>query len=183
MRLGAAASLPLGGHGRVRRRRRSDGEFYFLEVNTRLQVEHGVTEEVTGVDLVEWMVRLAAGERAARRRAPPARGASIQARLYAEDPARGFQPSAGVLTEVVFPDDVRVETAVERGSEVTPYYDPLLAKLIAHGDTREEARAAPARRARAAAGSPASRPTASSCIEALARAVVRERRGQHAPAG
>ena len=116
-----------------------DGTFYFLEVNTRIQVEHGVTEEVTGVDIVEWMVRVAAGEPMPEA-APPARGAAIQARIYAEDPLRGFQPSAGVLTEVVFPDDVRVEAAVDRGSEVSPYYDPLLAKVIAKGDTREQAR-------------------------------------------
>jgi urea carboxylase len=117
--------------------------FYFLEVNTRIQVEHGVTEEVTGVDLVEWMVRLAAGALPdLASRAPTSRGASIQARLYAEDPARGFQPSCGVLTEAAFPAGVRVESAVERGSEVTPYYDPMLAKVIARGETREEARRA-----------------------------------------
>jgi urea carboxylase len=115
--------------------------FYFLEVNTRIQVEHGVTEEVTGVDIVEWMVRLAAGELPAlETRAPVPHGASMQARLYAEDPKRGFQPSCGVLTEVAFPPGVRVETAVERGSEVTPYYDPMLAKIIARGETREAAR-------------------------------------------
>ena len=117
-----------------------DGQFYFLEVNTRIQVEHGVTEEVTGIDIVEWMVRVAAGEPMPEA-APVAHGAAIQARIYAEDPQRGFQPSAGVLTEAVFPDDVRVEAAVDRGSEVSPYYDPLLAKLIAKGETREEARA------------------------------------------
>jgi len=117
-----------------------DGQFYFLEVNTRIQVEHGVTEEVTGVDIVEWMVSVAAGE-SLPRVVPRAQGAAIQARIYAEDPQRGFQPSAGVLTEAVFPDGVRVETAVDRGSEVSPYYDPLLAKVIAKGATREEARA------------------------------------------
>jgi urea carboxylase len=117
-----------------------DGAFYFLEVNTRIQVEHGVTEEVTGVDLVEWMVRVAAGEPLPLNTAPASRGAAIQARIYAEDPGRDFQPSAGVLTEVAFPDGVRVEAAVDRGSEVTPFYDPLLAKLIARGATREEAR-------------------------------------------
>jgi urea carboxylase len=117
--------------------------FYFLEVNTRIQVEHGVTEEVTGIDLVEWMVRLAAGalpDLAARAVTP--RGAAIQARLYAEDPRRAFQPSCGVLTEAAFPSGIRVESAVERGSEVTPFYDPMLAKLIARGETREEARQA-----------------------------------------
>jgi urea carboxylase len=117
--------------------------YYFLEVNTRIQVEHGVTEEVTGIDLVEWMVRLAAGELAdLAARAPRASGASIQARLYAEDPKRDFQPSCGALTEVTFPDDVRVESAVDRGTEVTPFYDPMLAKIIARGATREEARGA-----------------------------------------
>ncbi|MCW7536758.1 urea carboxylase [Aquabacterium sp. A7-Y] len=114
------------------------GHFYFLEVNTRLQVEHGVTEQVTGLDLVAWMVRLARGDRWALH-APAPRGASIQVRLYAEDPARNFQPCAGVLTEVVFPDQVRVETAVATGSEVPPHYDPMVAKLIVTGETRNDA--------------------------------------------
>ncbi len=114
--------------------------FYFLEVNTRLQVEHGVTEAVNGVDLVEWMVRLAAGESGFLDRFEYApRGWSIQARIYAEDPAREFQPSAGTLTEVRFPEGVRCDTWVSRGSEVPPYYDPLIAKLIVHGDDREDA--------------------------------------------
>lgn len=115
------------------------GAFYFLEVNTRLQVEHGVTEEVTGVDLVEWMVRLASGDLALPAAAPQPQGASIQVRLYAEDPAKNFQPSSGLLTEVAFPDGVRVETAVATGSEVPPYYDPMVAKLIVHAPTRAEA--------------------------------------------
>jgi urea carboxylase len=117
--------------------------FYFLEVNTRLQVEHGVTEEVTGIDLVEWMIRLAAGEPPdlrAYRHAP--RGHSVQVRLYAEDPARGFRPSSGTLTQVSFPDGVRVDRWIESGAEVTPYYDPMLAKLISHAPTRAEAIAA-----------------------------------------
>jgi urea carboxylase len=119
------------------------GAYYFLEVNTRIQVEHGVTEEVTGVDLVEWMVRLAAGELPdLETRAPRPSGAAIQARLYAEDPKRDFQPSCGRLTEVFFPDDVRVESAVDRGTEITPFYDPMLAKIIARGATREDARVA-----------------------------------------
>jgi urea carboxylase len=113
------------------------GQFYFLEVNTRLQVEHGVTEQVTGIDLVEWMVRLAAGElRPLERIRPRMQGHAIQARVYAEDPARNFQPSAGVLTDVRFPTAVRVETWVERGIEVSPHYDPMLAKVIATGETR-----------------------------------------------
>jgi urea carboxylase len=115
------------------------GDFYFLEVNTRLQVEHGVTEEVTGIDLVEWMVLLASGDLTLPAAAPAPNGASIQVRLYAEDPAKNFLPSSGLLTEVAFPDDVRVETAVTTGSEVPPYYDPMVAKLIVHADTREAA--------------------------------------------
>ncbi len=115
------------------------GEFYFLEVNTRLQVEHGVTEEVTGVDLVEWMVREAAGELdLAGFKAEP-KGASMQVRLYAEDPGKDFQPAAGVLTEVVFPADARIETWVERGSDVPPFYDPMVAKIIVKGRDRAEA--------------------------------------------
>ena len=115
------------------------GEFYFLEVNTRLQVEHGVTEEVTGVDLVEWMVLLASGDLELPAVAPAPRGASIQVRLYAEDPAKNFQPSSGLLSEVAFPADVRVETAVATGSEVPPYYDPMVAKIIVHAETRAAA--------------------------------------------
>ena len=115
-------------------------DFYFLEVNARLQVEHGVTEAVTGIDLVEWMLQLGAGT------LPPLdalavqpRGHAVQARLYAEDPFKNFQPATGVLTEVQFPSGVRVDTWVERGTEVTAHYDPMLAKLIAHGRDRAEA--------------------------------------------
>ncbi|MBS1129389.1 MAG: Allophanate hydrolase subunit 2 [Proteobacteria bacterium] len=115
------------------------GAFYFLEVNTRLQVEHGVTEEVTGVDLVAWMVLLASGDLQLPATAPTPQGASIQVRLYAEDPNKNFQPSSGLLTEVTFPEGVRVETAVKTGSEVPPYYDPMVAKLIVHAESREAA--------------------------------------------
>jgi urea carboxylase len=108
-------------------------QFYFLEVNTRLQVEHGVTEEVTGLDLVEWMVRGGIPPK------PVAQGHSIQVRLYAEDPGKNFQPSAGLLTDVQFEPNSRVETWVERGTEVTPFYDPLLAKVIVHGTNRTQA--------------------------------------------
>lgn len=118
----------------------ASGEFYFLEVNTRLQVEHGVTEQVTGVDLVEWMLRVAAGE-------PPdlvghrveSRGHSIQVRVYAEDPAHQFRPSSGLLSHVQWPADVRVDHWVETGAEVPANYDPMLAKIISHGSNREEA--------------------------------------------
>jgi urea carboxylase len=114
------------------------GEFYFLEVNTRLQVEHGVTEEVTGIDLVEWMVRQAAGEPLPEKFAEPC-GASIQVRVYAEDPARDFRPSSGQLTKVIWPDATRVETWVESGTEVSSYYDPMIAKIIVTGKDRCEA--------------------------------------------
>ncbi|HEX2713388.1 MAG TPA: urea carboxylase [Candidatus Acidoferrales bacterium] len=115
-------------------------DFYFLEVNTRLQVEHGITEEVTGVDLVEWMVRQAAGENLALSAFEfrPS-GCSIQARVYAEDAAKNFQPSTGKLSHVACPEGVRIETWVQSGTEVTPFYDPMLAKVIAHGPNREAA--------------------------------------------
>lgn len=114
--------------------------FYFLEVNTRLQVEHGVTEEVTGLDLVEWMVRQAAGETLPldQERIAP-KGASIQVRLYAEDPGRDFRPCSGQLSHVAWPEDTRVETWVESGADVSPYYDPMLAKIIVTAETREAA--------------------------------------------
>ncbi len=114
--------------------------FYFLEVNTRLQVEHGVTEEVTGVDIVEWMVRLAAGELPPLASlAPVSRGHSIQARVYAEDPSKNFQPAAGLLTAVELPAGARCDTWVAAGVEVSPFYDPMLAKIIVHAPTREAA--------------------------------------------
>ncbi|HEX2791828.1 MAG TPA: urea carboxylase [Steroidobacteraceae bacterium] len=116
------------------------GAFYFLEVNTRLQVEHGVTEAVTGVDLVAWMLQLAAGEPpdlGNYRHAPS--GVAIQARVYAEDPARGFRPSSGLLTEVHLPDTLRVDAWIDSGTEVPAFYDPMLAKLIAHAPTRDAA--------------------------------------------
>ena len=115
-------------------------EFFFLEVNTRLQVEHGVTEEVCGIDLVAWMVKQASGD------LPPLptlavhpQGHSFEARLYAEDAGRNFQPSIGRLTHVVFPNTARVETWVEPGTEITPYYDPMIAKLIVQSEDRPAA--------------------------------------------
>ena len=111
--------------------------YYFLEVNTRLQVEHGVTEEVTGVDLVEWMVRLGAGELPDLDGLRPVQsGCAIQARLYAEDPAADYRPSAGRLTVFDMPANRRVETSFEAGQEVSPFYDPMLAKIIVSGPDR-----------------------------------------------
>ncbi|PTU76147.1 urea carboxylase [Pseudomonas mangrovi] len=123
--------------------------FYFLEVNTRLQVEHGVTEQVWGVDLVRWMIELAAGDlpplaELARDLRP--NGHAIQARLYAEDPGRDFQPSPGLLTAVQFPaadgQGLRIDTWVEAGCEIPPYFDPMIAKVITWQATREQASAA-----------------------------------------
>ena len=117
-------------------------EFYFLEMNTRLQVEHPVTEEVTGVDLVAAQLRVASGEPLPwTQEQVPQRGASIECRIYAEDPAKGFMPSPGRITRLVLPEGsgVRVECGVTEGVEVTVHYDPLLAKLITSGRTRDEA--------------------------------------------
>lgn len=115
-------------------------EFYFLEVNTRLQVEHPITEEVSGVDLVEWMIRQAYGENPALyeyEHTP--QGHAIEVRIYAEDPAKNFQPSSGTLTNVSFPEDIRCDTFVETGVDISAFYDPMIAKLIIKGDNREEA--------------------------------------------
>jgi len=115
-------------------------EFFFLEMNTRLQVEHGVTEEVMGIDLVEWMIRGGAGDFAFLDADPPRpRGHSVQVRLYAEDPAQDYRPTSGVLTALEFPADIRAETWCMAGSEVSSWYDPMLAKLIVHAATRAEA--------------------------------------------
>lgn len=114
-------------------------EAYFLEVNTRLQVEHPVTEAIYGVDLVEWMLRLAQGDTAVVTEPPAPAGHAIEARVYAEDPSRGHRPSAGLLTRVAFPESVRVDAWVETGTEVTTAYDPMLAKIIAYGADRAEA--------------------------------------------
>ena len=116
------------------------GDFFFLEVNTRLQVEHGVTELVTGIDLVEWMVRLALDPSWKLPAASPApQGHAIQARIYAEDPNHNFRPSSGMLTEAEFPAWTRCDGWVSAGTEVSPYYDPLLCKVMVHGKDREGA--------------------------------------------
>jgi urea carboxylase len=115
-------------------------DFYFLEVNTRLQVEHPVTEAVFGIDLVEWMVRQAAGEDVLAGLGPlTPNGAAIEVRVYAENPSTGFRPSAGRLTRVEFPQDIRVDGWIETGVEVTPFYDPMLAKVIVAASSRADA--------------------------------------------
>ncbi len=118
------------------------GEFYFMEMNTRLQVEHPVTEWTTGIDLVQLQLRLAAGEPLGLAQTDVTqRGHAIELRLYAEDPARNFLPSPGEISRLVWPSgpDVRVDAGVEEGSKVTPFYDPMLAKLIVRGETRAAA--------------------------------------------
>ncbi|WP_371581452.1 5-oxoprolinase/urea amidolyase family protein [Streptomyces sp. NBC_01314] len=114
-------------------------EAYFLEVNARLQVEHPVTEEIYGVDLVAWMLRLARGDSAVVQAPAQPRGHAVEARVYAEDPSREHRPSGGLLTRVEFPRDVRVDGWVETGTEVTTSYDPLLAKVVAYGSDRAHA--------------------------------------------
>src|ERR1700722_8653647 len=114
--------------------------FWFIEMSTRLQVEHPVTEAVTGLDLVEWQFRVASSEKL-----PLAQsqvrfdGHAIEARLYAEDPESGFLPSTGRIVALELPADIRVDSGVEAGGEVTPFYDAMIAKLIAHAPTREAA--------------------------------------------
>jgi acetyl/propionyl-CoA carboxylase alpha subunit len=113
---------------------------WFMEMNTRLQVEHPVTEAVTGVDLVEWQFRIASGELLPLGQDQILlHGHAVEARLYAENPAGGFLPSIGVLEHFHMPADIRVDSAVEEGDEVSPFYDPMIAKLIAHAPTREGA--------------------------------------------
>ncbi|SDA98255.1 acetyl/propionyl/methylcrotonyl-CoA carboxylase subunit alpha [Sinorhizobium sp. NFACC03] len=116
-------------------------QFYFMEMNTRLQVEHPVTEAITGIDLVEWQLRAAAGEALPKRQSEIGiDGWAFEARIYAEDPSRGFLPATGRLTTLSFPEDgVRVDAGVRQGDRITPFYDPLIAKLIVHGPNRSAA--------------------------------------------
>ncbi len=115
-------------------------KFYFLEVNTRLQVEHGVTEEIYKVDLVEWMIRQAAGEFSLpRQQNLKPKGAAVEARIYAEIPAENFRPASGTIIHYAAPKELRVDDWIETGVEISPYYDPMLAKFIAVGATREAA--------------------------------------------
>ncbi len=139
----AAQAIDYVGAGTVEFMVAGDGaeqEFFFLEMNTRLQVEHPVTEEVTGLDLVEWQIRVAQGEPLPLEQAQITRsGHAIEVRLYAEDPARGYLPGMGriELFDVDAARGIRLESGVATGSEVSAFYDPMLAKVIAHGPTRE----------------------------------------------
>ncbi len=118
----------------------SADRIWFMEMNTRLQVEHPVTEAITGVDLVEWQLRVASGEPLPLMQDQLSiNGWAMEARLYAEDPAKGFLPAIGPLEHLRFGGELRVDTGVEEGGAVSPFYDPMIAKLIAHGATREEA--------------------------------------------
>ena len=139
----AAKAVDYVGAGTVEFIANQDGSFYFMEMNTRLQVEHPVTEMITGLDLVEWQLRVAAGEPLPRSQDElTIHGHALEARIYAEDPDRGFLPSTGRLLHLVPPResiDVRVDTGVEQGDEITPFYDPMIAKLIVHGADRPQA--------------------------------------------
>lgn len=139
----AARAVNYVGAGTVEFLLDSEGQFYFLEMNTRLQVEHPVTELVTAQDLVEWQLRVARGEPLpVSQDAIVLSGHAIEVRLYAEDPGAGFLPATGSVRQFFTPDRVglRVDTGVESGDEVSPFYDPMVAKVIGYGDTREDAR-------------------------------------------
>ena len=139
----AARTVSYQGAGTVEFLLTDDGQFYFLEMNTRLQVEHPVTEMITGQDLVAWQIRVAAGEPLPLRQEQiQLNGHAIEARLYAEDPARGFLPQTGRVLrwEPLLFEGVRVDHGLLEDQAISPFYDPLLGKIIAHGATREEAR-------------------------------------------
>ncbi|MBI1907057.1 MAG: acetyl/propionyl/methylcrotonyl-CoA carboxylase subunit alpha [Rhodocyclales bacterium] len=139
----AALAVGYVGAGTVEFIANQDGSFYFMEMNTRLQVEHPVTEMITGLDLVEWQLRVASGEKLPLTQEQlQLRGHALEARIYAEDPDKGFLPSTGKLVHLVPPAEslhVRVDTGVEEGDEISPHYDPMIAKLIVWDINRERA--------------------------------------------
>ncbi|RJG03986.1 acetyl/propionyl/methylcrotonyl-CoA carboxylase subunit alpha [Noviherbaspirillum sedimenti] len=139
----AAKAVGYVGAGTVEFIANQDGSFYFMEMNTRLQVEHPVTEMITGLDLVEWQLRVASGEPLPLAQNQLAiHGHAIEARIYAEEPEKGFLPSTGRLLHLAPPaesDHVRIDTGVEQGDEITPYYDPMIAKLIVWDHDRDQA--------------------------------------------
>ncbi len=142
---GRAAATAVGyvGAGTVEFLVDAEGGYHFMEMNTRLQVEHPVTEMITGLDLVEWQLRIAAGEALPLRQDQlTMRGHAVEARIYAEDPEHGFMPSIGTLVHLKVPrpsSHVRIDTGVEQGDTITPFYDPMIAKLIVWDETREQA--------------------------------------------
>jgi len=141
--IAAASEICYCGAGTVEFLLTDEGDFYFLEMNTRLQVEHPITEFITGFDLVEWQLRIARGEKLPLTQSDISlTGHAIEARLYAEDPYNNFLPKVGTLIEwaPAIGTGIRVDHGLQSGLEITPYYDPMIAKIIAHGDTREEAR-------------------------------------------
>ncbi|WP_407279938.1 acetyl/propionyl/methylcrotonyl-CoA carboxylase subunit alpha [Aromatoleum evansii] len=139
----AAKAVGYVGAGTVEFIANQDGSFYFMEMNTRLQVEHPVTEMITGLDLVEWQLRVASGEPLPLAQEQlQIRGHALEARIYAEDPAKGFLPSTGKLLHLAPPAEglhVRVDTGVEEGDEISPFYDPMIAKLIVWDENRDQA--------------------------------------------
>ncbi len=145
----AARAVGYVGAGTVEFIAEPDGRFYFMEMNTRLQVEHPVTEMITGLDLVEWQLRIAAGEPLPLSQDQlEIKGHAIEARIYAENPDKGFLPSVGKLLYLGLPDhvafetgDVRVDGGVRSGDTISPFYDPMIAKLIVWGENRDQARA------------------------------------------
>lgn len=142
--LAAARSVDYVGAGTVEFLLDRDGAFYFMEMNTRLQVEHPVTEAITGFDLVAWQCRIAEGHPLPVNQSEvPMHGHAIEVRLYAEDPDRGFLPQTGHIDHVTFPDHLaRIDTGIRSGDEISIYYDPMIAKIITHGPDREAARQA-----------------------------------------
>ncbi|MEA3095264.1 MAG: 3-methylcrotonyl-CoA carboxylase alpha subunit, partial [Caballeronia sp.] len=144
----AARAVNYVGAGTVEFIMTGDGQFYFMEMNTRLQVEHPVTEMVTGLDLVEWQLRVASGEPLPLLQDQlKVNGHAIEARIYAENPSRGFLPSTGTLKHMRLPEavefqlngNVRIDSGVREGDTITPFYDPMIAKLIVHGRDRDDA--------------------------------------------
>jgi acetyl/propionyl-CoA carboxylase alpha subunit len=138
----AARSIGYRNAGTVEFMMDAASNYYFMEMNTRLQVEHAITESVTGIDIVRWQLRIAAGESLSLKQADlMQRGHAIECRIYAEDPERGFLPSTGILTKVELPSGVNIrhDVGIESGIEITPYYDPMLAKLIVFGENRGDA--------------------------------------------
>jgi len=135
----AAKAIGYTGAGTVEFIAEQDGRFYFMEMNTRLQVEHPVTEMITGVDLVEWQLRVATGETLPPQKEIGLKGHAIEARIYAEDPEHDFLPATGRIIHLSFPEMARIDTGVEAGAEITPWYDPMIAKLIVHGADRSAA--------------------------------------------